>query len=106
MAHLGHRLTRLARLTGDPRLARLLNEVRGYPGVADILDNYHEPVAAELMTTLQLAHPGSDLRFHSAVTSFGSAHDIILAELTIESFVPADSHTRDFVQSRELQPDR
>ena len=104
MAHLGHRLTRLARLTGDDRLARLLEEVRSYPGVADVLDNYHEPAAAELMLTLQLAHPGGDLRFHSAVTNFGSAHDITLAELTIESFVPADAHTRDFVQKLELPP--
>jgi len=38
-AHLGHRLTRLARLTGDPRLAVLLEEVRTYPGVAPVLDD-------------------------------------------------------------------
>jgi hypothetical protein len=104
VAHLGHRLTRVARLTGEHRLAELLMEVRSYPGVADALDNYHEPVAAELLLTLQLAHPGGDLRFHSAVTSFGSAHDITLAELTIESFVPADAHTREFMQHLELPP--
>ena len=33
-AHLGHRLARLARLTGDQRLAELLTEIRTYPGVA------------------------------------------------------------------------
>lgn len=56
-AHLGHRLTRLARLTGDPRLAELLEEVRTYPGVASALDNYHEPVTAELLLTLQFGPP-------------------------------------------------
>jgi transcriptional regulator with XRE-family HTH domain len=103
-AHLSHRLTRQARLTGDPRLGELLEEVRGYPGVADALDGHHEPAAGGLLLTLQLAHPNGDLRFHSAVTSFGSAHDITLAELTIESFVPADAHTREFLQRFGLPP--
>jgi len=71
-AHLGHRLTRLARLTGDPRLAVLLEEVRTYPGVAPVLDDYHEPASAELLLTLQMSHPAGDLLLHSTVTSFGS----------------------------------
>jgi len=97
-AHLGHRLTRLARLTGDPRLSDLLAEVRAYPGVAAALDDYHEPVTAELLLTLQLAHPAGDLRLHSTVTSFGSPHDVTLSELTVESFFPADAHTRQLLQ--------
>jgi len=92
-AHLGHRLTRLARLTGDPRLSDLLAEIRTYPGVAAALDDYHEPVTAELLLTLQLAHQDGDLRLHSTVTNFGSPHDVTLAELTVESFFPADTHT-------------
>jgi hypothetical protein len=40
----------------------------------------------------------------SAISSFGSAHDITLAELTIESFLPADAHTREFMQRLELPP--
>ncbi len=97
-AHLGHRLTRLARLTGDPRLADLLAEVRTYPDVAAALDDYHEPVTAELLLTLQLAHPAGDLLLHSTVTSFGSPHDVTLSELTVESFFPADAHTRQLLQ--------
>jgi transcriptional regulator with XRE-family HTH domain len=98
-AHLGHRLARLARLTGDPRLAELLDEIRGYPGVARVLDDYHEPVTAELLLTLQLAHPAGDLRLHSTVTSFGSPQDVTLSELTVESFFPADAATRKILQS-------
>jgi transcriptional regulator with XRE-family HTH domain len=101
-AHLGHRLARLARLTGDPRLAQLLDEIRTYPGVAAAVDDYRESVSAELLLTLQLAHPDGDLRLHSTVTNFGSAHDVTLAELTVESFFPADAHTREFLQRLPL----
>lgn len=97
-AHLGHRLTRLARLTGDARLAELLAEIRSYPGVAETLDDVHEPAASELLLTLQLAHPAGDLRLHSTLTSFGSPHDVTLSELTIESFFPADDATRQRLQ--------
>ncbi len=97
-AHLGHRLTRLARLTGDPRLGALLAEVRTYPGVAETLDDYHEPAGSELLLTLQLAHPDGDLRLHSTVTSFGSPQDVTLSELTVESFFPADDASRQRLQ--------
>jgi transcriptional regulator with XRE-family HTH domain len=94
-AHLVHRLTRLERLTGDRRLTELLAEVRGYPGVAGALvERPAEPVTPELLLTLHLAHPRGDLVLHSTVTSFGSPHDVTLAELAVESFFPADEHTR------------
>lgn len=97
-AHLGHRLGRLARLTGDPRLAELLDEIRTYPGVADVLDDHHESTATDLLLTLELAHPAGDLRLHTTVTSFGSPHDVTLSELTVESFFPADDATRQRLQ--------
>jgi transcriptional regulator with XRE-family HTH domain len=97
-AHLGHRLARLARLTGDPRLEELLSEIRTYPGVAEALDDYHEPATADLLLTLVLAHPDGDLRLHSTLTSFGSPHDVTLSELTVESFFPADDATRQRLQ--------
>jgi transcriptional regulator with XRE-family HTH domain len=99
-AHLGHRLTRLAWLTADPRLDALLAEVRQYPGVAQILDEHTEPASRELLLTLRLAHPDGDLAFHSTVTSFGSPNDVTLAELAVESFFPADDETR----SRLVKP--
>ena len=98
-AHLGHRLGRLARLTGDSRLAALLAEIRTYPGVAEVLDDYHEPATSDLLLTLALAHPDGDLRLHSTVTSFGSPHDVTLSELTVESFFPADDATRQRLQN-------
>jgi MmyB-like transcription regulator ligand binding domain len=98
IAHLGTRLTRALRWSGDPRLAALLGEVRGYPGVADVLDARPDPVAQELLLTVTVADPGGDpehdLSLHTAVTTFGGPHDVTLAELAVESFFPADLATR------------
>jgi transcriptional regulator with XRE-family HTH domain len=102
-AHLGHRLARLARLTGDPRLAELLAEIRNYPGVAEILDDLPDATSSELLLTLQLAHPAGELRLHTTVTSFGSPHDVTLSELTVESFFPADDATRQRLQDFSAQ---
>jgi transcriptional regulator with XRE-family HTH domain len=102
-AHLGHRLARLARLTGDRRLAELLTEIRTYPGVADALDGFSEPATSDLLLTLQLTHSSGDLQLHSTLTSFGSPHDVTLSELTVESFFPADDATRHRLQALSSQ---
>ena len=95
----GHLLARLGRevtATGDARLASLHDELRAYPGVSD-----HEPAvphgdgASRLMVTLRLKTPAGDLAFFSTVATFGTAVDITLAELSIESFFPADAPTAD-----------
>lgn len=92
-AHLLHRLDRLVDLTGDPRLVALRAEVRPWvpdAGSARVVDR-----AAQLMLPLHLGHPEhGELRFHSTITHFGAAFDVTLDELSIESFLPADEHTR------------
>jgi transcriptional regulator with XRE-family HTH domain len=99
-AHLVHRLDRLQRLTGDRRLTALRAEVRGYPGVAEALAAAEaEPAGAELLLTVELATSIGDLALHSTVTSFGSPHDVTLAELAVESFFPADEATRERLRS-------
>jgi transcriptional regulator with XRE-family HTH domain len=98
MAHLGHRLIRMARLTGDPKITKLLDEVREFPSVAEILDGHQEAISNELLLTLQLSHPVGELHLHSTVTSFGSPNDVTLSELAVESFFPADDRTRELLQ--------
>jgi transcriptional regulator with XRE-family HTH domain len=99
-AHLVHRLTRLARLSGDRRLSALLAEVRGYPGVADALAAADADRAdAELLLTVQLSSSSGDLALHTTVTSFGDPRDVTLSELALESFFPADDSTRDRLRS-------
>ena len=38
--------------------------------------------------------PDGPLAFHSTMTTFGAPHDVTLAELALETFLPADDATR------------
>jgi transcriptional regulator with XRE-family HTH domain len=93
----GHLLSRLGRevtATGDARLAALYEELRALPGVSEREPAVpHGDGASRLMVTLRLKTPASDLAFFSTVATFGTAVDITLAEMSIESFFPADATT-------------
>jgi transcriptional regulator with XRE-family HTH domain len=87
--HLLARLERQARLSGDPALHALLTELRGYPG-----GEAHDPREHDVFVPLRLAGPdGAELTFLSTVATFGTAVDVTVAELSIESFFPADGAT-------------
>jgi transcriptional regulator with XRE-family HTH domain len=90
-AHLLHRLERQITLTGDDPLRELHQELLGYPGDED----GHEPAAdaGEIMVELRLDSDAGELVFFSTVTTFGTAVDITVSELSIEAFFPADSTT-------------
>ena len=93
----GHLLSRLARevtATGDAGLAALYDELAAFPGVSAREHAVpHGDGASRLMVTLRLKSPAGDLAFFSTVATFGTAVDITLAELSIESFFPADAST-------------
>ena len=93
----GHLLSRLARevtATGDPGLTALYDELRTYPGVSRRPHAVpHGDGASRLMVTLRMKSSAGDLAFFSTVATFGTAVDITLAELSIESFFPADAST-------------
>jgi transcriptional regulator with XRE-family HTH domain len=88
-----HLLTQLARdvhVTGDQGLAALYEEIRGYAG------DGHDPVGTEtvdVVMPLRLRSPHGDLALFSTIAVFGTAVDVTLDELAIESFFPADDHT-------------
>jgi transcriptional regulator with XRE-family HTH domain len=90
-AHLLHRLERQITLTGDEPLRELHQELLGYAGDED----GHEPAAdaGEIMVELRLDSDAGELVFFSTVTTFGTAVDITVSELSIEAFFPADSAT-------------
>lgn len=98
--HLLMRLQRAALLSQDPEIAALHAEVRALPGV----EAGHSAAvdAAELLyVPLRLRTPdGGELRFFSTIATFGTALDITLSELAIESFFPADPHTAAALQER------
>ena len=97
----GHVLDRLAKqvaTTADERLAALYDELAGYPGPAhehDTTDPVHDVV-----TPLKIRTDDGVLSFFSTIATFGTATDVTVAELAIESFFPADAHTRDVVLGR------
>lgn len=89
-----HLLTRLERQvdrTGDPELVRLLDELRGYDRGSP-LDVGH-PYNA-LVVPLRVSSSAGDLDLLSTIATFGTAVDITVADLSIESFFPADQATR------------
>jgi len=100
-AHLLHRLHRQHLATADPELAQLYDELRRYPGVVDQAEAEHD-AAAMLFVPLVLRVPeGPDLHFFSTLATFGTAVDITVAELAIESFFPADEPTAQALIGRQ-----
>jgi hypothetical protein len=51
---------------------------------------------------LRLWHQGRELAFFSMVATFGTPLDIAVAELAIESFLPANEETRRFLHTSGL----
>jgi transcriptional regulator with XRE-family HTH domain len=93
-AHVIERLNRQLAATSDPGLASLLEEVTAYPEVARAIGDgaVLPPPAAVLPMQFRL-DDGTELRFFSTMTVFGSPLDVTIAELAIESFFPADDAT-------------
>jgi hypothetical protein len=92
-AHLLHRLRRQFVLTRDADVGALYEELRGYPNVATDDEQVETEDAGALAVPLVLRAGDAELRFLSTVTTFGTAVDITLAELSIEAFLPADDAT-------------
>ena len=89
-AHLLHRLERQIALSGDESLVDLREELLSYPAPPgpDVL-----PESGEVMVELRLASGTGELAFFSTITTFGTALDITVSELSIEAFFPANAHT-------------
>jgi hypothetical protein len=89
--HLLHRLERRAAITGSAELEQLYAELVTLPGV------HPEPpsrdLGAEIALPLRLRRNGEELSFLTTQTTFGTAVDITLAELSLEAFYPADDVT-------------
>jgi transcriptional regulator with XRE-family HTH domain len=95
-AHLLERLERQIALTGDPALATLLEEVSGYPGPPREAGGAGEP---EIAVPLRLSSEAGELSFISTVATFGTAVEVTVSELSIESFFPADEPTAEAVRA-------
>lgn len=100
--HLLMRLQRQALLSGDRELDELADELRGYgaldgrPAASMAVDPAQMLFAPFVLETTD----GVTLRFFSTIASFGTALDITVAELAIESFFPADPETAAELRAR------
>jgi transcriptional regulator with XRE-family HTH domain len=97
-AHLLDRLGRQAVVSGDPALFALHEELAAYPGG----EPGHAPdlEAGAIAVPLRLRVDGDELAFISTATTFGTATDVTLSELAIESFFPADETTARALEER------
>jgi transcriptional regulator with XRE-family HTH domain len=86
-AHLLEQVHRRAMQTGDASLRELEAELRGYPG-ADAA-----PCASDVVLPLRLRVDGAELSLFSIEARVGTAADVTVEELSIETFYPADDAT-------------
>jgi hypothetical protein len=98
-AHLLDRLGRQAVASGDPALGVLYEELAAYPSAGE-RSPAPDLTASEVAVPLRLrvGDGGDDdgdgeLAFISTITTFGTAVDVTVSELSIEAFFPADEAT-------------
>ena len=96
-AHVIARLAQQIDNTADPVLIALLDEIKSYP--VPWSAKPYAPGAPDrqggIAVPLRLSVEDGILSFLSTTTVFGTAVDVSLSELAIESFFPADSFTAD-----------
>ncbi len=84
-------LHRAVERTNDAGLVALEREVLGYPNVAGT-----RPAVAErpaILLLVRLTTPLGELALFTTMTTFGTAVDVTVEELTLELFWPADDDT-------------
>lgn len=89
-AHLLARLRRQLAETADPVLAALLEELVAYPAPST---DRRAGESADIAVPFQLATQAGVLSFLSTTMVFGTPRDILLSELAVEAFLPADDFT-------------
>jgi transcriptional regulator with XRE-family HTH domain len=93
--HLLEQVHRRAENTGDERLAQLEDELRGYPGGEAV-----EPAPAGVVLPLRLRVDDRELALFSIEARVGTATDVTVEELSIETFYPADAATAQFLRAQ------
>src|SRR4051812_17748811 len=94
-AHVIEHVHRQALATGDQALLVLERELRSYPGIPRATQR--DPNAG-LFVPMVLRTAQGELSFFNTVTTFGTALDITISELMIESLYPADDATARIVR--------
>ncbi|WP_225095373.1 helix-turn-helix domain-containing protein [Streptomyces sp. CoH27] len=99
----GHLLAQMDRqiaLQRSERLRALYEEVAAYPVPEDAQDD-DEPAGAVAYFALpmRIEHDGRILSFVSSISTFNTPMDVTVAELAIETFLPADPATAKYLHT-------
>lgn len=94
--HLIERIKRQHRITRDPSLGALIEEVAGYapPERGKTLRKAPQSDGPDIAIPLRLRTPRGVISFLSTVTVFGTPIDVTLSEITLEMFYPLDDVTK------------
>lgn len=94
--HLLQPLRRRAAAGGDPRVGELLAECEAYPypDGDPAADHY-----GGVVVPVRLRQEDRVLSFFSTIATFGTAVDLTVAELSLETFFPADEETAEFMRA-------
>jgi transcriptional regulator with XRE-family HTH domain len=85
--HIIGRLRRAVKQQPEPTLVALLDEFAH-------LDTSKTESTSEVMMPLILNLEGNEIRLFSTITTFSNPREILLSELSIETFYPADPNSR------------
>jgi transcriptional regulator with XRE-family HTH domain len=101
--HFLERLERQVAVSGDVELAKLLEEVRGYPVPEDEEDP--DPAHHGPLGVLKVRVPdGPELSFFGMFAIFDTPFEVTTSELALELMFPADAGTAEMLRS--LRPSR
>ncbi|MGW0286488.1 helix-turn-helix domain-containing protein [Streptomyces sp. NPDC003236] len=98
----GHLLAQMERqiaLDRSDQLRALYEEVAGYPVPEDASDDEQAEPAAYFALPLRIEHDGRVLSFVSSISTFNTPMDVTVAELAIETFLPADPATSKYLHT-------
>jgi transcriptional regulator with XRE-family HTH domain len=98
------RLRHQIETTRDPDLEVLYQELVAYPGVTSEPGHEPPPNPNEIMLKHELRLDDTQLALFCTFTTFGTAHDLTLAELTIAAFYPADPQTGEALTAAVGEP--
>lgn len=99
--HLLHQMERQIALDRSAPLRALYEEVAAYPQPPGHRDEAGpaDPPVAYFALPLRVEHEGRVLSFVSSISTFNTPMDVTVAELAIETFLPADRATVEYLRA-------
>jgi transcriptional regulator with XRE-family HTH domain len=101
--HLFERLRQQIQATGDRTLQALEQELRGYASAEGEDDTRLEGEVLGIVVPLRLRTAAGVLNLISTTTIFGTAVDVTLQELALETFFPADAASAEVLRGFAAQ---